>query len=132
MPVQQIPIREATNYYVTEHFRYTDFICPCCDLLMLVPGFFRHVGLLERMRQELDFPIIVTSGYRCKRQNAKVGGAPRSWHLLFATDITCENEDEDKLGAMYETAIALGFSGTGRYETHIHLDLRPETVRWRG
>jgi hypothetical protein len=31
----------AINYYVSEHFMYSDFICPCCDMLKLVPGFFK-------------------------------------------------------------------------------------------
>ena len=61
-----------------------------------------------------------------------VGGSPRSWHLLFATDIKSEDDDQDKLEAMYEIAVTLGFGGIGRYEIHLHLDLRPEEVRWRG
>ena len=125
-------LREAPNYYVTDHFMYSDFICPCCDMLKIVPGFYRHVSLLERMRQEIDSPIIVTSGYRCKSHNAMVGGSPRSWHLLFATDIKSEDDNQDKLETMYEIAVTLGFGGIGRYETHLHLDLRPEEVRWRG
>ena len=24
-------LRDAPNYYITEHFRYGDLICPCCD-----------------------------------------------------------------------------------------------------
>jgi len=122
----------APNHYVTEHFMYSDFTCPCCDRLKIVPGFYRHVSLLEQMRQELRFPIIVTSGYRCKSHNASIGGAPRSWHLLFATDVTTEENDAGKLSMIYEKAIMLGFGGIGRYDTHIHLDLRPEQTRWRG
>ena len=132
MPARETAVTGAPNYYVTEHFMYSDFICPCCDTLKLVPGFYRHVSLLEQMWRELDFLLIVTSGYRCKEHNARIGGAPRSWHLLFATDIKPENEDPDKLKSMYEMAVSLGFGGTGRYDTHIHLDLRPKPVRWRG
>ena len=132
MPTKEISIIEAVNYYVTEHFMYSDFICPCCDMLKIVPGFYRHVSLLERMRHELDFPIIITSGYRCKSHNSIVGGSPRSWHLLFATDIKPEIDYQDKLEVMYEIAVNLGFGGIGRYDTYLHLDLRPEEVRWRG
>ncbi|MBT4483309.1 MAG: hypothetical protein HOC71_06490 [Candidatus Latescibacteria bacterium] len=132
MPAQETAITGTPNYYVTEHFIYSDFICPCCDMVKLVPGFYRHVSLLEQMRREQDFPIIVTSGYRCKKYNARVGGAPRSWHLLFATDIKPEDGDPDKLKSMYEMAVSLGFGGTGRYDIHLHLDLRPKVFRWRG
>ena len=124
-------IEHSPNYYATDHFMYSDFLCPCCDILKIVPAFYRHVSLLEQMREKVGFPIIITSGYRCKHHNDRVGGSPRSWHLLFATDINTENDDKDKLKILYETAVNLGFGGIGQYETHIHLDLRPEPVRWR-
>ena len=125
-------IKEEPNYYAAEHFMYSDFICPCCDMLKLIPAFYRHVSLLEHMRQHLGFPIIINSGYRCKSHNESVGGAPRSWHLLFATDISPEDGDQDKLIALYNMAADLKFGGIGRYETHIHLDLRPKPLHWRG
>ncbi|MFC1693312.1 YcbK family protein [Candidatus Latescibacterota bacterium] len=124
-------LNHAPNFYVTEHFMYSDFICPCCDTLKHVPAFYRHVPLLEQMWEIFGFPIVVTSGYRCKRHNADVGGAPRSWHLLFATDIKPEEEYSDKLSEIRDVAEDL-FSGIGIYETHIHLDLRPERLVWRG
>ena len=131
MTTNQISVREAPNHYVTEHFMFSDFICPCCDMLKLVPVFYRHVRLLERMRRELGFPIVVTSGYRCRKHNMKVGGSPRSWHLLFATDIRPEDSDPEKLKGLYAKAIELRFGGIGQYEAHLHLDLRPERLIWR-
>ena len=71
------------NYYITEHFRYTDLICPCCDIVKLTPGVFRHIELLEELRRRAGFEFIITSGYRCPPHNREVGGAPKSWHLLF-------------------------------------------------
>lgn len=132
MTPDRISIREEPNYYATEHFLYSDFICPCCDTLKIVPGFYRHLRLLEHMRKELGFPILVNSGYRCDRHNRSVGGAARSWHLLFATDVRPEDGSPEKLAAMHEAAEGLGFGGIGRYDTFIHLDLRPEKMRWRG
>jgi hypothetical protein len=45
---------------------------------------------LERAREILERPIIVTSGYRSKEVNAAVGGAERSAHLLgLAADFIC-------------------------------------------
>ena len=119
-------------YYVTEHFLYSDFVCPCCDALKITPGFYRHLRLLERMRGELGFPIVVNSGYRCARHNRAVGGAAHSWHLLFATDVRPVDGASEKLAAMYDAAERLGFGGIGRYETFIHLDIRPDPMRWRG
>lgn len=121
-----------TNYYITEHFRYTDLICPCCDLVMLTPGVFRHMAELEELRRRVGFGIIVTSGYRCRAHNRAVGGVPRSWHLLFATDMVPADGDISKLTAMEAAARELKFGGIGLYENHIHVDLRPARTIWRG
>ena len=131
MTTTESTVRDKPNYYVTEHFMYSDFICPCCDTVKLVPGFYHHVTLLEQLRMKAGFPIYVTSGYRCKAHNAKIGGAARSWHLLFASDIKPEDSDQEKLRILYDGALELGFTGIGRYNTFIHLDLRPDAVRWR-
>ena len=125
-------VKNAQNYYVTGHFMYSDFVCPCCDRLRIIPAFYRHVSLLEQMRNDLGFDILINSGYRCQEHNAEVGGSPESWHLLFATDIRTEDNDPDKLKDLYKMALSLNFGGIGLYETHLHLDLRPEEARWRG
>lgn len=132
MNLEKSGIKTEPNYYVSEHYLYSDFICPCCDLLRVVPAFYRHIGLLEKMRQELGKGIIVSSGYRCEKHNKTIGGAPKSWHLLFATDIKPEDGDIKTLNEMYHIAVAVGFGGIGRYEKHLHIDLRPEKVYWRG
>ena len=124
--VQVIP-----NGYVTEHFKFSECVCSCCDRIKIVPGFYRHMALLERMRLDLDAPITITSGYRCPEHNAKVGGAQRSRHLLFATDIKPSDDDPKKLLWMYRIALNLDFGGIGMYETFIHLDMRPHPARWR-
>lgn len=37
-----------------------------------------------------DVPLFITSGYRCQRHNADVGGVPNSHHMRgLATDIIC-------------------------------------------
>lgn len=125
-------IKNAPNYYVTDHFLYSDFICPCCDIIKIVPGFYTHLERLEQMRREFGSDILINSGYRCKKHNAEAGGSPRSWHLLFATDISPAEHDPDTLKALYKLALELEFGGVGLYEKHIHLDIRPEPVRWRG
>ena len=125
-------VLDAPNYYVTEHFMHSDFICPCCDTIRIVPAFYTHAGLLEWLRREAGFPIVITSGYRCKSHNATVGGGARSWHLLFATDIQPMDKDPEQLQRLFQLAQNIGFRGIGRYETFLHLDLRPEQLLWRG
>ena len=130
MKALETNIEAPLNYYVTDHFMYSDFLCPCCDRIKIVPGMYRHIALLDRMAGDFG-DIIVTSGYRCEAHNREVGGSPRSWHMLFATDITVDGADRDTLNELYKLAIDLDFGGIGLYESHLHLDIRPEKVRWR-
>ena len=132
MTTTDTSILDAPNYYVTEHFMHSDFICPCCDTIRIVPAFYTHAGMLERMRREAGFPIVITSGYRCKSHNTRVGGGTRSWHLLFATDIQPLDKDPKRLARLFQLAQDIGFRGIGRYETFLHVDLRPEQLLWRG
>ena len=45
---------------------------------------------LQPLRNALGLPINVSSGYRCSRLNAAVGGSSMSAHLWgYAADITC-------------------------------------------
>ena len=118
--------------YVSEHFAYIDFTCPCCDRLKIVDRFYAHVDILENMRDILGFPIIVNSGYRCVKHNRDVGGGVKSQHLYFATDIrpTWGNGFSGKLKSMYVLARELKFDGIGRYQSFIHIDLRGTIARW--
>ena len=120
--------------YITEHVALTKCACPCCDLLKVTPGLFSHMKLLEQMRQEMGFAMIITSAYRCPDHNREVGGAVRSWHLLFATDIRPGRGSgfKDQLHGMYKVALSLKWGGIGYYNNFLHLDMRPDPVRWQG
>lgn len=46
--------------------------------------------ILEPTRRKLGKPIVISSGYRCPRLNAAVGGVPNSYHTRgMAVDIVC-------------------------------------------
>lgn len=46
-------------------------------------------NVLEPLRNKLDSPIIISSGYRCERLNKTIGGAKTSQHLYgMAVDFT--------------------------------------------
>ena len=50
---------------------------------------------LQVIRNELHLPIIVTSGYRSKEVNEKVGGVSSSYHVKgLAADIKCKDMDK--------------------------------------
>lgn len=114
------------------HFSLDEVRCPCCDTIKLIPAVITHLTKLEELRTQYGKPIIINSGFRCPKHNAEVGGAPSSWHLLFATDIRPDIGNESDLMYLYKLALAANWGGIGLYEGRIHLDIRPEPTRWRG
>lgn len=57
----------------------------------LLPNLNRLAEGLEQVRSLLgDRPLLISSGYRCPRLNARVGGAASSAHMAgYAADFTC-------------------------------------------
>ena len=79
------------------------------------------VRALDKARGYAQIPFIITSGYRTKEENTRVGGAVNSAHLRgWAVDIKAtSNENKDRI------LIALsrvGFKRIGIYRAHIHAD----------
>ena len=49
-------------------------------------------NILQPVRDELGFPLTITSGYRCNKVNNLVKGSKNSDHLYgFAADIICQD-----------------------------------------
>lgn len=84
---------------------------------------------LDKVREDFGKPIIVTSGYRTIRHNAKVGGKNPdkngyggSSHLHgLAADISCKNSsDRFKL---VQILLKVGFKRIGIGSSFIHIDI---------
>lgn len=86
------------------------------------------LDLLQDLRRELGVPMILNSGYRSPRYNARLkGAAPRSRHVNgVAFDVSMRNQPDAK--RFYRLALAVGFRGFGFYPPgdgeFIHIDLR--------
>jgi hypothetical protein len=139
--LNEIIIPDALNDYITDHFKWSEIVCPCCQRVKINSGLYRHMGLLESLRIRVGFPIIIRSGYRCQSHNIAIGGSDGSEHLSFATDIRAENYDESKLKTLYKEIISMNrgdggpvWMGIGLYNAHIHIDCRhtSEPVYWHG
>ena len=93
------------------------------------------LGMLEALRAVLGQPITITSGYRSKGYNKKVGGAPNSYHVKGrAADIQVRNKTPREV---YEAAEKLfDTCGLGLYERGksgwVHIDDRDIPARWHG
>ena len=88
---------------------------------------------LQALRDLVKVPITVNSGFRTDGQNRKIGGSPRSQHLLGkAADIWGSGIPQEKLKTAATRVAVFEGGGIGVYQSFVHVDVRWERVRWRG
>lgn len=63
---------------LSANFSRSEFRCACCRTVIDIDP--NLVMVLQRARNWHGRPLQVVSGYRCARQNARVGGHPASQH----------------------------------------------------
>ena len=113
--------RAINGFKVGDYFYLSEFQCPCCHTVKLVPYL---VWMLDKLRKKINAPIIITSGYRCPKHNEKIGGAKNSYHMRgMAADIYSKKYSPDELGRYaeeidFDTIIVYHKKG------FIHLDIR--------
>ena len=106
-------------------FRPAEVACKHCGELYLDGT---AMDALQELRDSLGKPIIINSGHRCQAHNKAVGGTTNSQHLKIAFDCRCPRAEQ---AAFIAAAKAAGFTGIGRYQNFIHLDLGPKRS-WNG
>ena len=80
-------------------------------------------NLLQPLRERYGKPIIVTSGYRCKELNKRVGGVINSQHIKGeAADIICK--DKLELKELFEICKLFEFDQLIWEGTWIHISYR--------
>jgi uncharacterized protein YcbK (DUF882 family) len=114
--VKGLSNKASPNFYIKE------FDCKCgnidCNVTVMHSKVFE---LLEKLRAEAGVPLKINSAYRCEKHNKKVGGAPKSQHLLgSAVDISAKNIDRFRLADLARKH----FKFVKVYETFVHMDLR--------
>lgn len=89
---------------------------------------------LQVLRDYLQKPIEITSGYRSPAHNTKIGGAKNSQHIYGrAADIKVQNTSPLAVKKAIETLIDAGKmkqGGIGIYPTWVHYDTRGTKARW--
>lgn len=106
-----------------KYFKEEEFICKCgCGQGEMNPLL---LSGLEDFRYWLETPIHITSGFRCKEHNSKVGGAPNSQHLVGnAADIYVKGMSGPSLYKKLLKWNPTQFNGVGIGNTFIHVDCR--------
>ena len=120
---------------LSEHFATEEFVCKCgCGLgLELDTVSLLLVDLLERIRAVYGRPMHITSGLRCAKHNAEVGGSPASAHMRgLAADIRVSSGHERY--ELLRAAFAVGCKRIGDGPVgavHFDVDSRlPQEVCW--
>lgn len=83
------------------------------------------LNILEPLRNILQRPIILNSGYRCPELNKEIGGQKNSQHLIGeASDIRCGSAMEVLALAQIVKRHGLPFDQMILYESILHLSFK--------
>lgn len=88
--------------------------------------------ILIKIEKESGCKLRVTSGYRTKKQNRRVGGAPKSFHLLDRARDFHSAKRKKGCGIKRLAKIACKYATTIRYKFHVHVDDRKDKKCFRG
>jgi len=120
---------------LSKNFSRSEFACKgttCCG--HSAPVHPELISALQALRNQLNLPLSITSGFRCNRHNESVDGAARSFHTLgMAADVACpDGLTAEDLARAAETIPAFQQGGIGIYPSWVHLDVRTTgKARWR-
>ena len=108
-----ITFQRGDKTALTKNFTKSEFECPCgCGQQSVDTELAEKLQLL---RDKVDRPLKITSGYRCILHNAAVGGSSGSKHRYgMAADWRTENRSINPV-ALGILAQAVGFGGIGIY-----------------
>lgn len=106
---------------ISKNFTQEEFECPCCAQLVYEQGL---IDKLQRLRDIMQRPFVVNSGYRCHVHNDAIGGSPRSQHMLGrACDISTNGWGAWTLYQFVGFATRISLS-VGVYDGFVHVDNR--------
>ncbi len=126
------------NEQLSKNFKKSEFKCRdgtnvpdelMCNLKDLVEN-------LQVIRDAIDAPVHVISGYRTPKYNRRIGGARKSQHMKAkAADIIVKNMKPSEVHKIVLELIKEGKikkGGVGLYRHFVHYDVRGYNTRWKG
>lgn len=107
---------------LSEDFKVREFACNDGSDEIMIDS--ELVKILQKVRDWAGKPVSITSGYRTKSYNTKVGGVSNSYHTKGqASDIVVTGKTSTQVAAFLET---IGAKGIMDYQTQsfTHVDTR--------
>ena len=117
-----------TDWTKFKYFKKSEFKCQCggkyCNGYPAEMSS-KLIDILEELRVYFGKPITITSGLRCKKHNAAVGGVSNSMHQYGkAADIYIPGVDKAKIKAKaYELGAAYCYYGTAGMGDAVHINV---------
>ena len=111
--------------YITRNFTTNEMACGCCGKSDMDDEFMR---VLQSIRDEMQRPLKITSGFRCEKHNSKVSSTGKSGPHTFAkaADILISGADAMRLFAVAQKhgVSGVGMSQRGDHaKRFVHLDI---------
>ena len=122
--------------YLSKNFCSEEFNCH--DGTSVPQDLMRNIITLANniqiIRNEINKPIRINSGFRTISYNSQVGGSPHSQHLQGkAGDLSVDNMRPLQLHDLIERLILedkILQGGLGLYKNFVHYDIRGKKTRW--
>ncbi len=116
------------NIQISKNFKLREF--QCTDSGSLVKLDSGLLNKLQLLRDKLNNPVNITSGYRTLECNKRVGGSSNSYHMKgMAADIYSPGYTPAEIAKVAEV---VGFTGIGTYSNFVHVDVRPNRYHFKG
>lgn len=115
-------IKTDGNEQLGKYFKVKEFACKDNSPIVFVDEYLHTV--LNILRNKIDKPVIITSGYRTPEWNAKCGGAKYSYHMRgMAADIRVNGMNPKEI-ANELNKIVPDECGIIVYKNWVHFDVR--------
>ncbi len=118
--------KEAVKKYIVDnqikHFKPEEFECKHCGKVIIDS---QLIDILEKLREYLGKPVIITSAYRCIEWNRQIGGVKGSAHIRgYAVDVKVLSSRTRY--RIVNFLLSQGISRIGIAQNFIHFDIDPE------
>lgn len=115
------------NKNIGKHFKVKEFACKDGSQVVFVDSYL--VAVLDILRNKINKPVIITSGYRTPGWNAKCEGAKYSYHMRgMAADIRVNGISPKELTNILDKIVP-DECGIIVYKSWVHFDVRNSKFR---